>query len=196
MRLTTVHRESFVRAVMNDIPDLRKSGEHDAVMSAVEEELEKLLPQKVFEVYKDPETRKYLMHHYSIIDRYNNPLPKLNGAMKKLHYYEINRMATDFGAVPASITLKEGSPLYEALIAYASKLAEVSKARQSLEGLIKGVSTLNRAKEVLPVSLHKYLPKETSNTATNSDRSLPVISNILSDLTSAGWPKAPAPSAG
>lgn len=195
MRLTIVHKDSFVRAVMDDLPDLRKTEEHASVMSAVMEKLKKGLPPKVFCLYEDPELRRYLMCHYQIINNYHSASKTLTEVISKLHYREQSRLSSDFGAVPISIPITGGDPLCESLIAYSLKLAEVSKVRRTLEGLIKGVSTLNRAKEVLPASLHKYLPKETSNTATNSDRSLPVISNVLLDLTSAGWPKAPAPAA-
>ena len=59
MKLTNYMRESFVRAVMNDIPEVKWPTLEEAQKLAV-----KLMSPKVKAVYNDPETRKSLVTYY------------------------------------------------------------------------------------------------------------------------------------
>ena len=56
-------------------------------------------------------------------------------------------------------------------------------ARDKLEALVMGCSTRNQLVKLLP-ECEKYLPAEAS-----ADRRLPVVANVIADMTKLGWPK-------
>ena len=55
--------------------------------------------------------------------------------------------------------------------------------RSRISAVIDACSTLKQAKEALP-EFEKYLPAEPKEV----DRSLPVVGNLVAELTKAGWP--------
>lgn len=57
------------------------------------------------------------------------------------------------------------------------------EAHNKLTALVMGCSTRNQLVKLLP-ECEKYLPAEAS-----TDRSLPVVANVISDMTKLGWPK-------
>lgn len=57
------------------------------------------------------------------------------------------------------------------------------EARNKLYGLVMGCSTRNQLVKLLP-ECEKYLPAEAS-----TDRSLPVVANVIADMTKLGRPK-------
>ena len=57
------------------------------------------------------------------------------------------------------------------------------EARNKLTALVMGCSTRNQLVKLLP-ECEKYLPAEAS-----TDRSLPVVANVIADMTKLGWPK-------
>ena len=57
------------------------------------------------------------------------------------------------------------------------------EARNKLTALVMGCSTRNQLVKLLP-ECEKYLPAEAS-----TDRSLPVVANVITDMTKLGWPK-------
>ncbi len=58
-----------------------------------------------------------------------------------------------------------------------------NEAHNKLVALVMGCSTRNQLVKLLP-ECEKYLPAEAS-----TDRSLPVVANVISDMTKLGWPK-------
>lgn len=56
-------------------------------------------------------------------------------------------------------------------------------ANSKLRDLVMGCSTRNQLVKLLP-ECEKYLPAEAA-----TDRSLPVVANVISDMTKLGWPK-------
>lgn len=57
------------------------------------------------------------------------------------------------------------------------------QARGKLEELVMGCSTRNQLVKLLP-ECEKYFSAEAS-----TDRSLPVVANVIADMTKLGWPK-------
>lgn len=57
------------------------------------------------------------------------------------------------------------------------------QARGKLKALVMGCSTRNQLVKMLP-ECEKYLPAEAS-----ADRRLPVVANVIADMTKLGWPK-------
>lgn len=57
------------------------------------------------------------------------------------------------------------------------------EARNKLTTLVMGCSTRNQLVKLLP-ECEKYLPAEAA-----TDRSLPVVANVIADMTKLGWPK-------
>lgn len=66
---------------------------------------------------------------------------------------------------------------------YVSEDAARIEARDKLTALVMGCSTRNQLVKLLP-ECEKYLPAEAA-----TDRSLPVVANVISDMTKLGWPK-------
>ena len=58
-----------------------------------------------------------------------------------------------------------------------------TRAKDKLEDLVMGCSTRKQLVNLLP-ECEKYLPAEAS-----TDRSLPVVANVIADMTKLGWPK-------
>lgn len=57
------------------------------------------------------------------------------------------------------------------------------EACNKLRDLVMGCSTRNQLVKLLP-ECEKYLPAEAS-----TDRTLPVVANVIADMTKLGWPK-------
>lgn len=68
---------------------------------------------------------------------------------------------------------------------YADEFNMLYKLRKQLTAVITACSTLKQATEALPEFI-KYLPEEAAKTI---DRTLPVVGNLFTDLSKAGWPK-------
>lgn len=68
---------------------------------------------------------------------------------------------------------------------YADEFNMLNNLRKQLTAVIAACTTLKQAKEALPEFI-KYLPEEPGNPV---DRTLPVVGNLVADLSKAGWPK-------
>jgi hypothetical protein len=66
---------------------------------------------------------------------------------------------------------------------YTEENAARTRAKDKLEELVMGCSTRKQLVNLLP-ECEKYLPAEAS-----TDRSLPVVANVIADMTKLGWPK-------
>lgn len=163
MRLNKSDKQAFVLAVMADVPEIDFQ---EKALALVREEIRESLPDPVRAIYDDKKLRPYL----------GNACVSMPGCFRYQYFdaatcYEMSRE----------------------LAAVITKLSDEARAQDNarrelksrLEGVIESCTTLKRAKELLP-EFEKYLPAERG---TVIDRSVPVISNIVADLTAAGWPK-------
>lgn len=160
MKLTNADRKAFVRAVMDDVPKL----DYDkAARNLVEQEVKENLPPGLRIEYDE--------HKHYFYDGFVG----LPGTLANLHVH---------GALNYILS----GPLRELLLELDKEKCAQTEKLKELEGkltaLIGSCSTLKQAQATLPEFV-KYLPQERKPTTPN----LPVVSNIVADLTRAGWPK-------
>ena len=167
MKLTKSDREAFVRAVIDDVPTVD-----------YQEQAETLVRSVALSTF--PEDLRPMVTKYP--DYFESQYVYLPGQLQN-RYFKINRSC-------ASGFFKEKFPeIWEQLSALAKQIEEqneqVRTLRHQLSGVIESCSTLKQAKERLP-EFEKYLPKERNGVTVAN---LPAISNLVTDLTAAGWPK-------
>lgn len=161
MKLTKSDREAFVAAVMNDVP---KIDYDERAQKLATELLLESYPAAIQKVYADKELRTYLQNSYigmpDCLSSFYGP------STESKSFY------TD-----------------ERLKAIAEEAQAQSQARrtlrESLTGIIGACSTLKQAQERLP-EFEKYLPTDRGGSGLTN---LPAISNVVAELTKAGWPK-------
>ena len=166
MKLTKYHKDAFVRAVMNDIPEVDYREQADKY---IRDEMFKRLPEVIRNNFKEIEPHLQVVH---ISTPYG-----LRSTAVRGHF--------------ASYGFKEEPGHKEVIDNLAQKSREQVKQREELEvklnAMIAPVSTLKRALEVLPTEFHKYLPSETEKTGTLM---LPAITGMVESLQALGWPKS------
>lgn len=168
MRLTTCDRDAFVTSAMEDVP---KVDYNEKARKLVMEHLRKTVPQELqeaivkypdwFEAHRVSMPSSIADFNTKLVSRYTEFTVVLAGAPDLLE--KVREMAREAKAQD-------------------SKRTELSA---SLRAAITGVNTLKQALEVLP-EFAKYLPQDRDGKVV---RSMPVIANLVADLTSAGWPK-------
>lgn len=184
MRLTNYHRESFIRAVVNDLPPIEDSPEYKEVEEAVEQYVVSKLPVCLRGPYLDRSTREYFKDNLGFSSNHS-----FNAELNHLTWEDRHKLFQFFGRKPVSIEVGPGSQLDIAIIKFIGKLKDLSALRIKLRNAIFSCTTLKQAKDYLPDSLHKYLPANVDVSARNANRSLPVVTNVLTDLKAFGWPK-------
>jgi hypothetical protein len=163
MRLTNTIRDAFVRAAMDDVPQVDYRGQ---IQTLVRDEAIALLPAKVRAVYNDKNLRHFIeLRNVSIAGEW---FPVPNGG--------------DYRPSPA---VKEKA---EAL----AKLNDAqstarSELRHKLHAVAYSMSTRKALVDALP-EFEKYLPEDEAAAC----RTLPVVTNVVADFVKAGWPKGAA----
>lgn len=168
MRLTKVHKQAFVKAVMDDLPSIDYN---EQAKQLVEEYFAAKCPADIV--------------------AFNKKHPGLLNARRVDAPYPLNGVYTPF-ALEASYNTESAHPaLWKKLVLLAEDArAQVEKARslrEKVRGLIEACSTRKQAAERMP-EFEKYLPAEETAPLAN----LPV-SNVVAELVSAGWPKGTEP---
>lgn len=161
MKLTKIDRESFVLAVMQDVPRVDYEAQAKEAYRLFERSV---LPTEVLVLYDNPKLRCYL------------------------NFYEYVRTPaglSDFRGVAREQQMPPA--LWEKLVDLGNKAQEQEDTRRQLKAqltaAIDACSTLKQAVERMP-ELEKYLPKDRSQTGVTQ---LPVIANLVTDLMRAGW---------
>lgn len=164
MKLTKSDKQAFVRAVMDDIPSV----DYD-------KELQTLVTQYELSIM-----------HPDVIAAINNP--NVQSYIKKNNRMYVRRMRDPmtYHAINVSDLPVELQKQIDALIE-ADERQSVSRyeIENKLTAAIGACTTLKVAKERLPEFV-KYLPQERDSTGVTH---LPVIANLVADLTCLGWPK-------
>lgn len=168
MKLTIADREAFVRAAMDDVPQIDYD---EQAKKLVLDHLKEVLPidlQNAIAKYPEWFEAKTIqmpgclqnfatrLCNAGYTDRYLNQWPEL-----KVHLEELAK------AKKAQDTKREA-------------------LSSQLKGAILSCNTLKQAKEVLPEFV-KYLPEDRDGD--KKCRQMPVIANLVADLMQAGWPK-------
>lgn len=174
MKLTKSHKQAFVAAVMDDVPQHDYSEDFHKLIDV---DMLKVAPPKLVPILQDKDLRSYLIRGYGSIqpstvhkgNHYWYPYTVGISAVATYHDYAMSAEAET-----ASIVLMNAA-------------VEQKIKRDQLESMVRGTiescSTLKQATERLP-EFTKYLPEEASAT-----RMLPAVANLSAKLIEAGWPK-------
>lgn len=174
MRLTNSLKDAFVRSVLNDVPltDYRELLRELVMQDAIAR-----LPDPVREIASNEKYQHFVADHYYHI------------SVKPEQGYE-----TYFGM---SISIKMPSNEYieshviqerkrKYIEGYIAQEQRLAKLRRQLTDAINAITTVKRAKEVMP-EFAKYLPSEDEK-STNLPTT--IFSNLLDELRGAGFPKS------
>lgn len=167
MRLTNFIRQAFVRAVMADVPktDYQEQA-HAYARKIVQAEFEKAFPD----------------------------IPYADVA--KIGWFDSGSISLPYGitnihvnAMKGGYSMLENMPkvwdkLKEFVVLKKAEDARINTLQTRLEGVANSCSTRKQLAEALP-EFEKYLPAEEGPAM----RSLPVVTNVISDFVKAGWPK-------
>lgn len=161
MKLTNDDRAAFVRAVMDDVPEVDY---RERATKIILDDVVPRLPAKVIACWKDKETRGFIVCNRGV----HTPAgvvyaPPFEGPLSE-------------SAQKALGDLKKPHDL---------QVSGRRKLKSEVAALIKACSTLKQAQERLP-EFAKYLPAERSPAPSLSPL---VAANTVADLTKAGWPK-------
>lgn len=165
MRLINADREAFIQAVLDDVPQI----DYDEVArSKINAWAVSRMPEALAKAYK--EYPGFFKNGY-----YYTP-GSLNGcyAVGEDSRYDIEDRDP--------VLWKELEELANQKTEQSNKLRDL---RVQLRGVIFSCTTLKKAEELLP-EFKKYLPADRDG---QTDRKMPVISNLVATLTEAGWPK-------
>ncbi|WP_334033402.1 Nmad5 family putative nucleotide modification protein [Burkholderia gladioli] len=173
MRLSTHHREAFVRAVMDDVPEI-DFDEQARVL--VQKWAHGCLPTKLRTLYRE------------FGDYFRHEAVWLSGSLGNV------MCVTNTGSSDAAKRIKEDPELYVKLNDLSRAKTKQADERRALRAKVTSAigmcSTLKQAHERLP-EFAKYLPAIEAAT----DRSVPVVANLVAELAAAGWPKGKKPAA-
>ncbi|WP_186216029.1 Nmad5 family putative nucleotide modification protein [Burkholderia gladioli] len=173
MRLSTHHREAFVRAVMDDVPEIDF------------DEQARVLVQK-WATAQLPAKLRALHREFS--DYFQHESVWLPGSLGNV------MCVTNTGAGDTAKRIKEAPELHVRLNDLSRAKTKQADERRALRAKVTSAigmcSTLKQAHERLP-EFAKYLPAIEAAT----DRSVPVVANLVAELAAAGWPKDKKPAA-
>lgn len=170
MRLTSIHRQAFVKGVLADVPQIDYQEQLQAIIFA---DLQDQLPPKILAVWNDPELRTMLHMSGTMVINYGYSQMVAAG----LHWITVPNQYKPSEKCKAAV-----KKIYEAAVAQADAR---STLQQKVAGVIGGCNTLKTALERLP-EFAKYLP---ADTGPGKDENLPAVANLAADLITLGWPK-------
>lgn len=168
MRLTKLHKDAFVRRVMQDVPheDYQEQARKLLFDTSVA-----MLPPPVRALYDNPELRHWVPGDSVYVSQHNG----------YVHVLKPDRRGLQF---PQDVLVK-ADQLHR-------KHIEQKKRREELEAKLRGViascQTLKTLKAALPEFV-QYMPEDEAPL----DRSVPALANVVTDFIRAGWPKDKKP---
>ena len=182
MKLTKQHRADFIEAVMADVPE-------ESYPTQVEDIVRKLwraiLKREGLENISESRLNKESVHvSYFVNHETEEAIAKIPVDGKQWNYSRQYICSLYLHGISGE-DVKEITTCTE--IAELVKKAAVqhnyrAALRTRISAVIDSCSTLKQAKEALP-EFEKYLPDEPGK----MDRSLPVVGNLVAELTKAGW---------
>lgn len=176
MKLTKTHKQAFVSAVMNDVPQHDFSADYETLIKA---DMLATAHPKVKAVLEDKETSHILF-------AYNSVAPACLQVGNSYFYPRtvgISSVAAYHSYKPSDAAKAASGELMR--LAIEQHLAR-EKLRADVTSVIGSCTTLKQAHERLP-EFTKYLPEELEKSTM-----LPAIANLAADLMKAGWPKGVA----
>ena len=165
MKLTNYMRDAFVRAVMDDVPevDYKQQIRDTALKAAVE-----AMPAMLRAVWDDPVLRESFNTSYTrMTDCVYERMPEYRGIEE---------------------ALKAQTDVLEALHAkHHTQENQRYELRTKVKAVAYSAKTRKQLAEMLP-EFEKYLPADEAAAI----RTLPVVANVVAELVAAGWPKEQA----
>lgn len=166
MKLTNYLRDAFISRVMNDVPE---SDYQSQATDVLDEDVVDQFPPKVRAVWDDKSLQHLIGNDHS--HRHFSP----DDVPGSVWYLDVAGLeARDEARRRATELLKKAAEQKEQRAALRSKLRAV----------VYGCRTRKQLAEALPEFV-KYMPAE----AAKSDRTVPVVVNVVSEFVQAGWPK-------
>lgn len=171
MRLTNIDRNAFIKAVMDDVPSVDYK---EQARVAIQRKAVDLLPPKLKALHKE-------FGHWFKTDRmWGTPGDIGVVVIVTMDYSETKKL------------MQADTTFWQSIEKMAKDHAAQEAARGELEAKTKAAiyacTTVKQAHERLP-EFAKYLPSLDAAV----DRTVPVIANLVADLTAAGWPKGKKP---
>ena len=181
MKLSKAHKAEFVRAVLADVPTKNYP-------TQAEDLARKLCRAKYKELGLDKVDVNRLKYAGIYIRVWHDSSDTVTVARQERGCY-LNKSFAQIGGnglsdyeiaeitdCPEMMAIRQG---------YADERNMLNNLRKQLTAVIAACNTLKQAKEALPEFI-KYLPEEPGSAI---DRTLPVVGNLVADLSKAGWPK-------
>jgi hypothetical protein len=167
MRLTNNIRDSFIRAVMHDLPS-PENFEAQAHKIYIDDAIEQM-PAQLRPLVLDQKLGEFFNHRS--VYSYNSPFSSV---------YVPTARGVDY--TPTATAKKK----VDELNAKAKEhMAMKSALEEKLRGVAYGCTTRKALAAALP-EFEKYLPADEPAAC----RSLPAVANLVADFTKAGWPKS------
>lgn len=182
MKLTNSHREEFVRRVMEDVPQIDYKTQAD---DFVRKELAKLRKAAGL---ADIDTER-LEFRRSAVYVWEHKETGVWSEQKHDGWASDYRTSYFTNQGQYGVSYKECKDLekHPELLALRNKYVAQQNDRvvlsKRIRAVIDGCNTLKQATDALP-EFAKYLPEEPPK----ADRTLPVVGNLVADLTKQGWP--------
>ena len=185
MKLSKAHKAEFVRAVLADVPTKNYP-------TQAEDLARKLCQAKYKELGLDKVGVNRLKHAGIYIRVWqedgSDTVVAARPSDATRGYYLSNSFAQIGGNGLSDYEITEITNCPEMMVirqGYADERNMLNNLRKQLTAVIASCTTLKQAKEALPEFI-KYLPEEPGSAV---DRTLPVVGNLVADLSKAGWPK-------
>ena len=185
MKLTKAHREEFVRAVLADVPTKDYTTQAEDLARKLCQAKYKELGLSGVDINRLKYAGIYI-HVWQDDATDTMMASRPSDAMRV--YYTCSMFASiscrgltdteiaEISDCPEMMAIRQG---------YVDERNMLNNLRKQLTAVIASCTTLKQAKEALPEFV-KYLPEEPGSTI---DRTLPVVGNLVADLSKAGWPK-------
>ena len=179
MRLTKTLKQAFVKRVMNDVPqeDYIELIRDIFVKGAIE-----ALPEPVKKLYKSEYSEYIKLTYFSgylIEPDYREIITISLPGLQKDYPARYDQSLQDYAPKSCKNEIKI---LVDKHLEQRKKL---NALKVKLEGITESATTVANLKKLLP-EFGKYLPSDSETI----DRSVPAITNLVSDFTAAGWPKS------
>lgn len=172
MRLNESIRSAFVNAVLNDTPKVDYVEQRRKI---IQDYLFAIAPAAILRVYKDQDLRRFLR-----LDHVSYETAKGGRLSWGLGKYWLVPDSDHTYKVEDRETLKQLHVIDTLEIAQFEQRTELEK---KLRATILAFNTVKQARDALPEFV-KYLPDE----ADPKCKTLPAITDLVTDLVKAGWP--------
>ena len=185
MKLTKAHKAEFVRAVLADVPTKNYPTQAEDLARKLCQAKYKELGLSGVDINRLKHAGIYIrVWHEDGSDTVMAARP--SDAMRG--YYLSSSFAQIGGNGLSDYEIAEITNCPEMMAirqGFADERNMLNNLCKQLTAVIAACSTLKQAKEALPEFI-KYLPEEPGSAI---DRTLPVVGNLVADLSKAGWPK-------